>query len=1122
MMTRTQHVGLKYFPSRAYILSGMILALLLAACGGPSAPSDPLFVRLSADETGIDFVNALPESAEFNIIDYLYYYNGGGVGAGDVNGDGLTDLFFTSNLDQNRLYLNQGNFVFEDVTESAGVGGTADWSTGVTMADVNGDGALDIYVSVVSALLNRRGANELYINNRDGTFSERAAEFGLAHVGFATEASFFDYDNDGDLDAYLLNHSTHSARSIGTTELRLERHPHAGDMLLRNDNNRFVDVTAEAGILGSALGYGLSVSIFDFNVDGCMDIYVANDFHENDYLYKNNCDGTFRESIVSATGHTSRFSMGTDAADFNNDGRPDIAVLDMLPADEEILKISGGAESLELYELKAQAGYHHQFARNTLQLNRGLGRFSDVGYLAGVYATDWSWAALFGDLDNDGLQDLYVTNGIYRRPNDLDYINYSSNEAIAAAQGLSEQETDAALIAKMPQVRLANYAFRNSGDLTFEDRAFQWGLAEKGFSNGAAVADLDNDGDLDLVVNNVNDSAWIYRNTASDREGGNFLMIDPLGEEPNTSGIGLRVFAITESAKQYRELATTRGWQSSSELRLHFGLGNASEVDSLVMVWPDGSYEVRVGVAANQILEVRQADAKGVFRYPSPDPIDPQFRSAQSPPGVEFVHDENGFVDFNREILMPHKVSIDGPALATADVNGDGVDDIFVGGAKRQHAQLLVSTRGAYTLSSRDAMRSDSLQEDVDAEFFDADGDGDLDLYVVSGGNEFWGQNEALQDRLYLNDGTGNFERWHEALPEFFHNGCCVAPSDFDGDGDIDLFVGSRVVSREYGIAPTSYLLENDGTGRYSDVTLDLAPDIATHGMITDAAWSDVDGDGAPDLILTAEWQPVSAFLQRDGRFVDETDRIGLAGTNGWWNTVEVADLNGDGFEDLLLGNLGLNSQLKANAEEPVRLYIKDFDGNGSLDQFLTRYVGGVSYPFASTTDIVRQIEPLRKKYTTYTEFGARRLEDIFSRSEVGDADVLEAYTFASAIAHNIDGRFRITELPVEAQFAPIYAFQVGDFNGDGVLDAVAAGNFSGVRPDRGRYDASYGLFLAGDANGELKAIGPAESGLLVEGEVREIRRLETGDASLLVFGRNGLSLAFVEPRSSSTRPAEQ
>ena len=1082
-----------------------LVALPALGCRGGEAPP-PLFERLAPEATGVTFVNELPEDPEFNILNYLYYYNGGGVAAGDINNDGLPDLYFTSNLGPDRLYLNRGGFRFEDITDRAGVRGPDGWTSGVTMADVNGDGYLDIYVSAVD-YLTMRGRNVLYINNGDLTFTERAEEYGLAHAGYSTQAAFFDYDADGDLDMYLLNHSVHTERGVSSSPQRTPRHPRAGDRLYRNDGGRFVDVSEEAGIYGGVEGYGLGVVASDLNVDGCIDLFVANDFQENDFLYINNCDGTFTESIARAMGHTSRFSMGVDAADFNNDGRPDLMVLDMLPEREEILKTSANAESFNVFELKLRAGYHPQYARNTLQLNRGLGRFSEIGYLAGVYATDWSWAALFADLDNDGYKDLFVTTGIYRRPNDLDYINYVANEAVQASlrEGITKESLE--LLQRMPQIPIPNYAYRNNGDLTFTNVTEAWGLAEPGFSNGAAYVDLDNDGALDLVVNNINAPASIYRNRARELTGHHFLTVVLRGSGANTAGVGARVVIWHDGAMQVAEQMPTRGFQSSVDPRVHFGLGASRQVDSLLVVWPDGRYQTLRNVPADGVVTLRQEEASGRYwgwKAAAPQPL---FADATKAVGLEFEHRENTFYDYNREPFMPHRLSLEGPALAVGDVNGDGLDDVYVGGAKNQAGRLFIQLRGGgFRASSVAAFRADSLHEDVDAAFFDANGDGALDLYVVSGGNEFWGEHEALRDRLYLNDGAGNFRRAKDALPDFFENGCCVAPGDYDGDGDVDLFVGSRVVARQYGLTPRSYLLENDGTGRFVDVTLEKAGQaLAEAGMVSSAAWVDYDGDGDLDLVAVGEWMPVRVFRQENGRFVERTREAGLAGTEGWWNVVAAVDLTGTGRKDLVLGNLGLNSYIRASREEPARLYIQDFSRNGALEQILTVYKGGVSYPIVGRDELVRHIPHLRSRYVTYADFGAARIEDIFSASELEGATIREARVFASSIARNNgDGTFSLELLPTEAQFAPIYAVLPGDFDEDGCTDLLVGGNFYGVTPVRGRYDASYGLYLKGDGTGRLEPVDMEASGLVIEGQVRALEWLRRGDGGrYVVVARN-------------------
>ena len=1086
------------------------LTLVLNGCGHDRTP--PLFELLPPDRTGVTFVNRLPDDSAFNIISYMYYYDGGGVAVGDINNDGLPDLYFTSNVGPNRLYLNKGNYRFEDVTDRAGVADPDGWKTGVTMADVNGDGYVDIYVSAVD-YLTMHGHNVLYVNNGDGTFTDRTTEYGLDFTGLSTQALFFDYDGDGDLDMYLLTHSPHPERAAGG--LGGDRGRKTGDRLYRNDGGHFVDVSDHAGLRRGEARYGLGVVASDLNGDGCPDLYVANDFQEDDFLYINNCNGTFTESIATAVGHTSHASMGVDAADVNNDGRPDVMELDMLPEQEKILKTSANAESYDVYLAKLAAGYHPQYARNTLQLNRGHGRFSEIGYLAGVYATDWSWAPLFADLDNDGYKDLFITTGIYRRPNDLDYLAYVADPVVQASLRQGTAEVTRTVIRKMPQVATPNYAYRNNGDLTFTNQARAWGLAQPGFSNGAAYVDLNNSGALDLVVNRLNAPAAIYRNRARELTGNHYLQVVLKGSGTNTGGIGAKVIVKQggtggtggkDGNVQMLEQFPTRGFQSSVDPRLHFGLGSAQQVDSLIVMWPDRRRQVLTGVAADRTVTLSQRDATLPSPIPTPHSLTPFFTDVTGQLRVDFKHHENAFYDFHREPLIPHLVSAEGPALAIADVNGDGLDDIYVGGAKWQGGRLFIQRRdGTFEATAQPAFQADSLSEDVDAVFFDANGDGYPDLYVVSGGNEFSKEDEPLQDRLYLNDGHGRFHRDSLALPRFAESGACVVPGDFNGDGHVDLFVGRRVVARAYGVTPRSYLLENDGRGHFRDVTAEKAPALADAGMVTAAAWVDYDHDGKLDLIVTGEWMPVRVFHQENGRFVDRTREAGLAGTEGWWNSITVADVNGDGRPDLVLGNLGLNSYLRATPAEPARLYVADFGHTRGLEQLLTFYKHGVSYPVAGRDELLSLIPSLRKRYTTYADFGASRVEDIFSSQDLAHATVREARVLASAVAlNNGNGTFTLESLPVEAQFAPIRAVLAGDFDGDGRTDLLVAGNDFGVPPVFGRYDASYGLLLRGTGGGRFEAVDMERTNVVIDGQVRHMAWLrQAGGGRLVVVARN-------------------
>jgi hypothetical protein len=1084
----------------------LILLAIVSSCNQKERKEAELFSLLPSSATNVDFINKLTETEQFNIIKYLYFNNGAGVAAGDINNDGLIDLYFTSNQNPNKLFLNKGNLKFEDITYAAGVAGKGDWKTGVTMADVNADGFLDIYVCQVGNYKGITGRNQLFINQGNLTFKEEAQEYGLDFQGFSTQAAFFDYDLDGDLDMYLLNHSVHSSRSYGKADLRFDRDSLAGDRLFRNDEvdgkRVFRDVTGQAGIYSSQIGYGLGVNICDINNDGLPDIFISNDFHENDYLYINNGNGTFSERLTEYFAHTSRSSMGNDVGDINNDGLLDVIVLDMLPDNEKIRQQSGGEDDYELSEIKLELGYYYQYVRNTLQINLGGGIFSEVGRLSGVYSTDWSWSPLFCDVDNDGWKDLFITNGIYRRANDLDYIKFLTGGNRFSPTKDNSNLTDKELYEKMPLYPNISYMFKNNGDLTFSNKADEWGFNTRSFSNGATYADLDNDGDLDLIVNNINDKAFIYRNNSETLMKNHFLSVVLKGEGLNTRGIGTRITLFSNGQKQVVEQFPTRGFLSSTSDVLHFGLGTLTAVDSIVVRWPDKSEQTIKDVPIDKYITLEK---KNSMKPPEKGKIETSGTRLFTPaliPGLEFIHKEDDYVDFYREKLIPHSLSAEGPALAGDDINGDGLEDLFIGGAKGQPAKMFVQQKnGTFKTLDIPLLSRERFADDVDAAFFDADGDGDKDLYIVRGGNELTIGDPLLKDVLLINNGKGDFSKGE--LPFMSHNGSCVQPVDFDGDGDLDLFVGSRSVPGAYGWPADQFLLENDGYGHFKIVTDDRINGFKNIGMVTDACWIDYDKDGDQDLILTGEWMNVCIFRNDKGHFTDVTVAAGLGETSGWWNCIHPADIDGDGDLDLIGGNLGLNSILKASIKEPVEMYLNDFDNNGSLDQVICYYNNGLSYPFASLDDLSGQIAGLGKKYQKYSDFGGKTVMEIFGKNTMDKSILKKAVMFESCLfLNNGDGTYKIKILPEVAQFSPVRDIIARDLNLDGNMDLVLAGNNYAVRPSYGRYDASYGWYLPGSGNG-FSPLMPVESGLKIKGDARKLLPIKIAGKQYIIAAVN-------------------
>lgn len=1073
-----------------------------------SDPNNKLFSLLSSSQTGINFKNTTQETDEFNVLTYGYFYNGGGISVGDLNNDGLADLYFTGNMVGSHLYINKGNFEFEEIAKEAGVFAEGLWNTGTTMADVNSDGLLDIYVCRSAAQSPKKRKNLLFINNGDLTFSEKAKEYGIDDSGYSTQAAFFDYDKDGDLDLFILNHSTQDYAGFSqiTARLKNRKNNASSDKLYRNDNGAYVDVSLEAGLITNVLGFGLGVAISDINNDNWPDIYISNDYNEQDYLYINNQDGTFTEGLERYIGHSSLFSMGSDIADINNDGFPEIITLDMLPESNQRIKMVSGPDNYDKYQLLVNSGFYNQTMRNMLQLNNNGESFSEIGQLSGVSNTDWSWASLIADLDNDGYKDIFVTNGYKRDYTNMDFMNFAVQEKLKENR-TGEQTAIQDLIKNMPSTIEENYTFQNKGNLTFTKVNKDWGLDQKTLSNGAAYADLDDDGDLDLIVNNMDERAFVYRNNSELLSKNNFLQVSLKGIGNNSFGIGAKVTVQTEHKSLTQELMPTRGFQSSVDYNLLFGLGKETQIKSVTVLWPNNQNQRIQNVDINQKILIDQKEANNSVTTEKRE-SKTLFTNIDADSIINFHHAENNYIDFKREQLLPHKLSTEGPALTVADVNSDGLEDFYIGGARGQLGKLFLQNKnGAFSGVS---IESDDEFEDVDALFFDADNDGDKDLYVVSGGHENEIESVLLQDRLFLNDGKGHFRLSQNALPRISANGSCVKAGDYDQDGDIDLFIGSRSVPGKYPTTPQSFLLENNGKGQFTDVTTKFAKGLQSIGMVTDAQWSDFNKDGTQDLIIVGEFMPIKVLMNVNGEFVDETEHSGLENTEGWYNTIGRGDFDNDGDEDFIVGNFGLNSQLKASLEEPVHLYSKDFDSNGSLDPILTSYNMGESYPIFSKDDLVGQLSALKNRYVNYSDYADQKITDIFSNEELSDATILNAYNFASSYIENLgDGKFQIVPLPLPAQFAPVYAVQIEDFNNDGNLDALLAGNFFGTRVKYGRYDANKGALFYGDGKGNFEFVTNDISGLNINGEVRAINSIKSAnDQHLLLIARNNNNLS--------------
>lgn len=1081
-----------------------------------------LFSALSEEESGVSFANTLLEDAKLNYFTYQYIYMGGGVAVGDVNNDGLQDLYFTGNMVGNKLYLNQGDLKFKDITEVALVDGENRWVTGVTMADVDADGWVDIYVSVSGKSTTTR--NLLYKNtglNDDGlpVFVECAEKVGIADDGHSTQGVFFDFDKDGDLDLYVANYpyaKFNSPYKFYRRQVEEKNHQHSDRFYKNKGDGTFEDATATVGIQNYGLSLGVSVG--DFNQDGWEDIYVSNDFATTDHFYFNNGDGTFTDRIWETTQHTSFYGMGTDVADFNNDGLLDILQMDMTPKGNKRSKANMASMNPAGFKEIINTGMHHQYMQNAFQMNNGLSEdglphFSDVSRMMGVASTDWSWAGLFADLDNDGWKDIFITNGTRRDINNKDYFNYPNK----TTKRLIQTQNLLQLALNMPSEKIDNYALKNNGDLSFSKTTNDWGLNFEGYSNGAAYADLDNDGDLEVIINNIDAPAIIYKNHSIEQYNSNYLRILLRGSDKNQMGLGTKISIDSKGEKQYLEQSLTRGYQSSVDPIIHFGLGKAKLIDSINVTWPDGKKQTLTQIAANQTLIIDYSNSSSQKKETVEVVKDKLFKEVTIKKGIDYQHQENEHDDYQYQVLLPHMYSKNGPGLTVGDVNGDKLDDFFIGGAMGKPGVLFFQKKnGTFKRAESDSFKKDRIHEDLGATFFDADGDGDLDLYVVSGGNEFGLHSNELQDRFYVNDGKGHFKKETNALPEMTSSGSRVKFADYDNDGDLDLFVCGRVIPNQYPKPAKSYILRNDYSKtkgiKFTDVTEEICPQLLEAGLVTDAVWVDFDNDTFLDLVIVGEWMPLTFLKNESGKFSDKTSEYNLDKTSGWWYSIIAEDFDNDGDMDFVAGNLGLNYKYQASMDESFDVYAKDYDRNGKLDIVLGYYDKGVQYPLRGRQCSSEQIPQISKKFKDYNSFAEASIEDVYTVNDLQSSLHYQAWTFASSYIENKgNGKFEIKALPNEVQVSSINCIVAEDFNLDGRLDLVVAGNMFTSEVETPRNDASYGKYLTGDGKGNFRAVPYSESGFYLKNDTKDMSLINTVNGKVILAANNDDALKAFE-----------